>query len=88
MATFSVTTTAAQDAAAQRYVDFLNKTKTLPTDPDITALAFARSLITGFLDNLIAKYASDDRETKAELYMKASDADKATIDAILQKYQA
>ena len=86
MATFSITTTAAQDAAAIRYVAQLNATIPAPSPP-ITAVGWARGYVLDKLNALVNYYLNVDNVGKAELYQRASDADKATIDAILATYR-
>lgn len=87
MATISIITTPEQDAAAQRYVAEMNAAHNTPGYVPLTPVQWAKSLILDQLAMLIARYADQDRLTKAQLYAKATDTDKATIDAILVKYQ-
>jgi hypothetical protein len=87
MATITITTTAAQDAAASRYVSEYNAARTVPGYVPVTVLQWAKAWLTDKLDQLVAQYAEKDRLTKAQLYALASDADKATIDGVLAKYQ-
>jgi hypothetical protein len=87
MATITVTTTAAQDAAATRYVNELNASRNAPGYTPVTTLQWAKAWLLDKLDQLVAQYAEADRITKAEAYAKATDADKAAVDAILVKYQ-
>lgn len=83
MASITLNTTNDQDVAVQRATSEYNATAT----DTLTALQWFKQIFLGpMLDQLINKYVDRDVETKAELYQKASDADKATIDAILQKY--
>jgi hypothetical protein len=84
LATFSVTTTADQDAAVKRIVDAQNAQQ--PNNP-LTPLQYVRDLLAHWLDARVAEMKSDDQLTKAQLYAKATDTDKATIDSILAKYQ-
>lgn len=86
MATFNVTTTPAQDAAAQRFVNQLNASNPAPV-PLWTPLSWARSIILARLDQLVLRYQSDDNVSKATLYQRATPEDQASIDAILAKYQ-
>lgn len=86
MANLSIATTAAQDAAAQRYVTELNASLKAPGYVPVTALQWVTSLVLDQLNVLVARYADQDRQTKAQLYAKASPADQAAIDAVLAKY--
>lgn len=83
MATISVTTTATQDAAVKRYVNDLNATA---LGTPLTPVTWFLQWVNDNLNVIVAQYATTDMETKATLYQKASDADKATIDTILAKY--
>lgn len=87
MATITITTTAAQDAAATRYVQEINASRNVPGYVPVTVLQWAKAWLTDKLDQLVAQYAERDRITKAEAYAKATDADKAAVDLILAKYQ-
>ncbi len=93
MATFSVTTTTDQDAAVQYAVTKYNATSNATP---LTALQYAKLLITHLFEGITARYQEDTRTSKAEAYQKiqtkadAGDAvaitDKTTIDTILTKY--
>ena len=83
MATFQVTTTARQDAAAARAAAEFNAER---ADP-VTVLEFVRGHIAHLLNGWADRYDDDDRQTKAELYQQASAEDKAAIDVILDKYR-
>lgn len=85
MSTFQVSTTDAQDAAVKRATDAYNNSIPPPADK-LTPLQFVLMSINMLLNTYISKFKQDDVTTKSELYQKASDVDKATIDAILQKY--
>lgn len=83
MATLSLTTTAAQDAAAQRETAAYNRGAA--ADAQMTVTAYTKLRIQTLLNEWVDRYATSDRMTKAEQYAKASDADKAAIDVILAK---
>lgn len=89
MAQVTVTTTAVQDAAAQRYVAEYNarQREMNPAWVDITAVQWFRQFVDERLNKLAADYSRDDTTTKIEAYRLASTDDKATIDGILAKYQ-
>lgn len=84
MATVTITTTTAQDNAVKRAAQEYNAT--LSAADQLTPAQYGLKILTAILDHLVDKYSTLDGDTKAQLYMRASDADKATIDAILQKY--
>ena len=85
MAQITITTTAAQDAAVKRATEAYN-TSSPPPAESLTPLQFAQQLLQGALNALVARYSTEDTQTKAQLYQKASAADKTTIDSILAKY--
>ena len=83
MATVTITTTPTQDAALKRAADTYNATN----PSQLTTLQFAIMLVNNMLDAIVARYGESDTLNRVALYQKASDTDKATIDAILSKYQ-
>ena len=85
MANFSITTTAAQDKAVQFLTQKLNAQN--PLDPPISPLDYAKQRVDGLFNALLQQAQAQQGATKGELYGRASDADQATIDAILAKYQ-
>lgn len=89
MATITITTTNLQDVAATRYAaEFNLEQRSLHSDwVDVTPLQWFKLFLNNKLDSLVAYYKDLDTTTKIEAYAKASDADKATIDNILAKYQ-
>jgi hypothetical protein len=84
MATVTLTTTADQDAAVQYYADQYNARMSPPVP--LTPRDFAMMRIQELLDGLVARATDERRINKGTLYNRATSADQATIDAILQKY--
>ncbi len=84
MAIISFTTTATQDAVAQRETAAYNKGAR--PDAQKTIPDYVTMRIYALLNEWVERYAVVDRITKADQYATASAADKATIDAILAKY--
>lgn len=84
MATFSVTTSPDQDRAVQYFANRYNAENPTAT---MTVLEYARMLIDHMLGGQVQQWKVETRTTKGELYTRASDADQATIDAILNKYR-
>jgi hypothetical protein len=88
MATITITTTAAQDAAAQRYVNEFNAARAVPGYVPVTVLQWAKAWLTDKLDQLVAQYAERDRITKAEaVRAKPRTPTRPPWTAILAKYQ-
>jgi hypothetical protein len=91
MATFSITTTPEEDAAAQRYMPEYNaQQKTLdPTWVNVTALQWAKSLVLDRVRDLVRRYTNEDKITKVEAYklIPEGSPDKIAVDTILAKYQ-
>lgn len=84
MATFSITTTAKQDAAAQRMLQEYN---TSFPNSQLTVLQFVRERINDVFNRWVDRFDQEDRESKATLYQRATPEDQATIDTILNKYR-
>lgn len=84
MATFTFTTTPKQDAAVQYVTQQFNERLHPPTP--LTAMQFAQRAIEELLDGWVTRAESEQGQTKAELYQRATPEDRATIDAILAKY--
>lgn len=90
MANIAVVTTAEQDLAVQRAAAEFNKDQRManPAWVDLTPVAYFKlTFVQNPLDGLVAKYGDKDRVTKLEAYQKTTVQEKATIDAILAKYQ-
>jgi hypothetical protein len=85
VATFSVTTTAEQDAAAKYEADRYNATSgAVP----LTTLQYAKVRIDQLFNGMVDRWRESTRVTKAEAYAKATPEDQAAVDLILAKYQA
>lgn len=83
MATFQVTTSAQQDRAVQYLADRYNA----DNGTQLTALQFAKLRIDQLLNGLVQRALEETRVDRGDLYNRASDADQASIDAILSKYR-
>jgi hypothetical protein len=83
MATFSITTSADQDAAAKYACDEYNAA----AKDTLTPVQYAKQRIDQWLNGLVERWQTETRTTKAEAYQKATPSDQAAVDAILAKYQ-
>jgi hypothetical protein len=86
MATFSVTTSAAQDKALQYVTNQINSQR-LAGDPAKTVLEVAREAVDTLFSGVLTRVRNEIRVDRGDLYNRASDADQATIDAILNQYR-
>jgi len=85
MATITITTTSAEDKAAQALTARYNSGR--PPEEQKTALEWARGVLNHAISGWVQEYDSSEATTKGELYRRASAEDQATIDAILDRYR-
>lgn len=86
MATFNITTTSDQDAAVQYYTDQFNA-RMAPAAP-MTARDWFIMRLQEWLNNFVQRSQDERNESRRVLASRASAADLASIDTILDKYRS
>lgn len=84
MASFTITTTADQDAAIKFATDQYNADT---GQPPLTPAQYAKVRFDHLLNSLVERWKTLTQTSKAQAYAKASASDQAQVDAILAKYQ-